>query len=107
MVLSPYLIEDCREQAEHNEDEEEHEDLGVGELVHGRPLQRSRCGVFHQLSLVARVDNEAEDPAGVPKHGSSGQDLVRTQWQCSEIYTNCFTILLIINLTEGWKNLMT
>lgn len=78
--MGPEGVEDSREQAEREEDDEEHEDLGVDEPVEGRALEGRRVRVvLHELRVVARVDDHAEDPAGVAQHRSAQQQLVRAQ----------------------------
>lgn len=83
MLLGPQHVADGAKQAHREQDAEQQQDLHVGQLVYAGSLQGHHGGVAHQLGLVARVDDDAEDPGGVAQHGASQQDLVGTQRLCS------------------------
>ena len=79
MPLGPELAGDGADDAQHDQQAEQVDDLRVGGAVHGAALQRRRRAVLHQLRLVARVDGRAEHPRGVLQLGATQQQLLRPQ----------------------------
>ena len=82
MVVAPRLLDGVgggREHRDGDQDEEQKDDLRVGDVVDVGPLERRLPRVEEQLRLVAGVDDHAVDPRRVPQLGAPQQDGRRGQ----------------------------